>query len=204
MNVLIACAKSGIMREAFNQYHGVRAVECDLFPCEDGRVDFHIQGNVLDILYSRQWDVLIGHPPCTRIANSGVRWLAKRNLWDELEKATIFFKALLNAKHIPFRRIENPIPHKYAMDQIGVKYSQIIQPWQFGHGETKATCLWNVNLPNIVPTNIVSGREHRIHNMSPSKHRSEDRSRTYVGIAQAIANQTIQYIMGVSNGSSLG
>lgn len=184
MRVLIACEFSGIVREAF-QACGYDAWSCNLLSTEiPGK---HIQDDVLKIL-NYDWDLMIAHPPCTRLCNSGVRWLEERNLWDDMRKGAEFFKALLYA---PIKRIavENPIMHKYAREIIGVKYSQIIQPWQFGHGETKATCLWLKNLPLLQPTNIVSGREQRLHKLPPSSDRWRERSKTFVGIAQAMAQQ---------------
>lgn len=131
---------------------------------------------------------MIAHPPCTRLCNSGVRWLAERNLWAELDEAARFFKVLLLAK-IPRIAVENPIMHKYALERIGVKHTQSIQPWQFGHGETKETRLWLKNLPPLQPTNIVKGREPRVHYASPGKNRWKERSITYKGIAEAMADQ---------------
>jgi hypothetical protein len=184
MKVLVACEFSGIVREEFRKM-GHDAWSCDLLDTEiPGN---HYKGNVLDILYDG-WDMMIAHPPCTRLANSGVRWLKERNLWKEMEEGAEFFKLLISA---PIDKIatENPIQHKYARGIIGVSYSQIIQPWQFGEGETKATCLWLKNLPKLIPTNIVEGREQRIHKLPPSDTRWKERSKTFVGIAQAMAQQ---------------
>lgn len=184
MRVLVACEYSGIVREAFRRL-GHEAWSCDLLPTEiEGN---HIQGDVLKIL-NDGWDLMIAHPPCTRLANSGVQWLQKRNLWDEMRDGALFFKAFLDA---PIKKIavENPIPHKYAIEIIGRNYDQKIQPWQFGHGETKATCLWIKNLPPLEPTNIVDGREQRVWKLPPSVDRWKDRSRTYTGIADAMASQ---------------
>jgi hypothetical protein len=184
MKVLVACEFSGIVRDAFIK-RGHDAMSCDLLPTErDGP---HYQGDVFDII-DEGWDLMIAHPPCTRIANSGVCWLEKRNLWDDMRNASAFFRSLLDAD-IPCIAIENPIPHKYALEIIGRKYDQIIHPWQFGHGETKATCLWLKNLPKLEPTNIVDGRIPRIHYMPPGPNRSRERSRTYQGIADAMADQ---------------
>lgn len=184
MKILIACEFSGIVRDAFSA-RGHDSWSCDILPTESPGQ--HIQGDVLEIL-NDGWDMMIAHPPCTRLANSGVRWLHERNLWKELDEAASLFVSLLNAD-IPLIAIENPIPHKYAIERIGQTYNQIIQPYQFGHDETKATCLWLKNLPKLHPTNIVNGREGRIHKMSPSKNRWKDRSRTYMGIAKAMVNQ---------------
>lgn len=184
MKVLIACEFSGIVRDAFTA-KGHDAWSCDLLPTE--RPGNHIQGDVLKIL-NNNWDLMIAHPPCTRLCNSGVRWLAERNLWREMKAAAGFFRILLDA---PIDKVvcENPIPHKYAIKEIGREYDQIIQPWQFGHGETKATCLWLKNLPELKPANITAGREARIHKMSPSKNRGRLRSITFQGIADAMAEQ---------------
>lgn len=183
---LIACEESGEVRRAMRAL-GYDAWSCDLLPASDGEQTFHLQGDVRGAI-SGSWDGLIAHPPCTRLCNSGVRWLQERNLWAEMEEAAQFFKWLLDYP-IPLKVIENPIPHKYALEIIGRKYDQIIQPWMFGHGETKATCLWLEGLPKLIPTAIVAGREHRIHRMPPGKGRSCARAKTYPGIAAAMAEQ---------------
>ena len=184
MKVLVACEFSGVVRDAFIT-RGHDAVSCDLLTSYAPGP--HYQGNVMDII-NDGWDLMIAHPPCTRLCNSGVRWLNERNLWSEMEDAAIFFSRLLHAD-IPMIAIENPIPHKYALDLIGRKYDQIIQPWMFGHGETKATCLWLKSLPKLQPSSVVSGREHRIHRMPPSNNRWQARSITFQGIAKAMASQ---------------
>ena len=184
MRVLVACEFSGIVREAFRA-RGHDAWSCDLLPSEQPGP--HIQGDVRALLCG-DWDMMIAHPPCTRLCNSGVSWLAKRNLWGEMEEAAVFFKELLDCR-IPIVAIENPIPHKYALAIIGRKYDQVIQPWHFGHGETKATCLWLRGLPLLQPTAIVDGRVQRSHWESPGPDRWKNRSRTYTGIAQAMAEQ---------------
>ena len=185
LRVLVACEFSGVVRDAFAA-RGHDAWSCDLLPTEaPGQ---HIQGDVLEVL-RYGWDLMIAHPPCTCLCNSGVRWLYELDgRWTEMEFAADFFRVLLTA---PIEKIavENPIPHKYAVSIMGRNYNQLIQPWQFGHGETKATCLWLKNLPELVPTNIVEGREQRIHKMTPSRDRSKLRSITYTGIAQAMAEQ---------------
>ena len=184
MRVLVACEFSGIVRDAFRE-RGHYALSIDLLPTEiPGQ---HIIGDVTPYLKQR-WDLVIAHPVCTRIANSGVRWLAERDLWEELAEACEFFCACLkaNADRIC---VENPIPHKYALEMIGRRYDQIIQPWMFGHGETKATCLWLNNLSNLVPTDIVDGRQPRVHHASPGPDRWKERSRTLPGIAAAMADQ---------------
>jgi hypothetical protein len=184
MKILIACEFSGIVRDAFIA-KGHDAVSCDLLPTE--RPGPHIQGDVLEHL-DEGWDMMIAHPPCTRLCNSGVCWLEKRNLWDDMRQAALFFKKFLDCK-IKRKAIENPIPHKYALQVIGRKYDQILQPWQFGHGETKATCLWLEELPPLMATNIVTGREQRLHRLPPSKDRAKLRSTTFQGVAAAMAEQ---------------
>lgn len=192
--VLIDCEESGTVTNQFRA-KGHEAYSCDLWPTSGEYPEYHIQGDAIEALYSRKWDLVIAHPPCTRLANSGVRWLAERNLWNELKEAIKFFRNFidygLKGNKI---RIENPIPHKYAINGIdglpGIgMYSQIIHPWQFGHPEQKSTCLWNFNLENIIPENIVTGREQKIWKMSPGPERSKLRSKTYEGIAKAFANQ---------------
>ena len=179
MKVLIACEFSGIVREAFSA-RGHEAISCDLLPSEiPGN---HYQGDVRDIL-DGNFDLMICHPPCTHLAASGARWFKYKRA--EQAEALEFVKILLN---IPIHRIalENPIG---IISTHVRKPDQIIQPWQFGHGETKATCLWLKNLPLLVPTNIVDGREARVHRMPPSPDRWKERSRTFQGIANAMAEQ---------------
>lgn len=180
MRVLVACEFSGIVRQAFFN-RGHEAVSCDLLPAEDGS-SLHIQGDVQDIL-DRGWDLMIAHPPCTHLAVSGARWFKEKQ--QEQAEALEFVRLLLNA---PIHRIalENPI--SIISSRIR-KPDQIIQPWQFGHGETKATCLWLKNLPKLVPTNIVDGREARVHKTPPGPNRWKERSRTFTGIAEAMAEQ---------------
>jgi hypothetical protein len=187
MKVLIACEESQAVCKAFREL-GHEAYSCDILPCSGGHPEWHIQGDAITEAYSGKYDLMIAHPPCTRLCNSGVCWLTKRNLWNEMGEGALFFKKLLEAP-IKYKAIENPIPHKYAIGIIGRKYDQIIQPWQFGHGETKATCLWLVNLPKLEYTNIVDGREQRLHRLPPSENRSKLRSKTFHGIAKAMANQ---------------
>lgn len=185
MRILFGCERSGIGREAFAAL-GHDAWSCDLVPSDIPSKNHYI-GDVRD-LFKEHFDIFIVHPPCTRLANSGVRWLHERNLWHEMEQAAEFF---LECLYAPFPKVgaENPIMHRYAREIIGVKYSQIIQPWQFGHGEQKSTCLWLRGLPNLEPTQIVSGREQRVWKMPGSKNQSINRSRSYEGIARAMAEQ---------------
>lgn len=180
MRVLIACEYSGAVRDAFIAA-GHDAVSCDLLETEKpGRP--HYQGDVRDILHDG-WDLMIAHPPCTHLAVSGARWFNEKR--QEQEESIEFVKLLMNAP-IPMIAIENPV--SIISSRIR-KPSQIIQPWQFGHGETKATCLWLKGLPRLRPTNIVAGRENRIHRIPPGPARWKERSRTFPGIAQAMAEQ---------------
>ncbi|NBW16307.1 MAG: hypothetical protein EBR82_50835 [Caulobacteraceae bacterium] len=183
MRILVACEMSGIVRDAF-ALRGHDALSCDLMPSE--RPGPHVVGDVRPLLRQR-WDLVIAHPPCTRLCKSGVRWLHERNLWREMDEACEFFLACLgaNADRIC---VENPIPHRYAAAKIGA-YTQIVHPWQHGHGETKSTCLWLRGLPNLEPTLVVDGRRPAVHLAPPSARRSIDRSRTYTGIAAAMAAQ---------------
>lgn len=193
MRVLIACEFSGIVRDAFTA-RGHDAWSCDLLPSETP--GHHHAGPLEDWIGSgREWDLIIGHPPCTYLSNSGVRWLygGKGNVkdaqrWAQMKSACAFFNLIRNrdCKRVC---IENPIPHKYAIELIGKTYSQIIQPWQFGHNETKATCLWLRGLPDLQPSNIVAGRTPRVHFASPGPDRWKERSRTLPGVAKAMAEQ---------------
>lgn len=179
MNILIACEYSGIVREEFNKL-GHNAWSCDLL--ETDIPGNHIKGNVLEIL-NQDWDIMIAHPPCTNLAVSGARWFKdkKTEQINDIE----FVKKLMTA---PIKRIaiENPISIISSKIRIA---DQTIQPWQYGHGETKATCLWLKNLPKLKPTNIVEGREQKIWKLPPSKNRWKLRSKTYPGIAKAMAEQ---------------
>jgi len=179
MKVLIACEYSGTVRDAFIKA-GHDAMSCDLLPTDVAGP--HHQGDVTDIL-NHGWDLMICHPPCTHLAVSGARWFKEKQ--KEQAEALEFVELLLNA---PIHQIclENPV--SIISSRIR-KPDQIIQPWQYGHGETKATCLWLKNLPLLKPTNIVEGREARIHKMPPSPNRWKERSRTFEGIADAMAAQ---------------
>lgn len=192
--VLVACEFSGIVRDAFAA-RGHDAWSCDLLDSESASLK-HLRGDVLrwvggawtkpvypGVQWDVQWDLMIAHPPCTHLAVSGARWFKDKQA--EQREAIEFFMALVNA---PIERIciENPIS---IMSTRYRKPDQIIQPWQFGHGETKATCLWFKNLPKLEPTDIVDGREARIHKMPPGPNRWKERSRTFQGIAEAMADQ---------------
>jgi len=187
MNVLVACEFSGVVRDEFRK-RGHSAWSCDLLPCESSPL-FHIQGDALQAIKDGRptdgaaWDLLIAHPPCTHLAVSGARWFKDK---AQEQAAALDFVRMLLAAPVPYIALENPVS---IISSRVRKPDQIIQPWQFGHGETKATCLWLKNLPLLVPTNIVGGRVARIHKMPPSPNRSRERSRAYTGIADAMAEQ---------------
>jgi site-specific DNA-cytosine methylase len=179
MRVLIACEYSGAVRDAFIN-NGHDAMSCDLLPTDVNGP--HYQGDVFDVI-NDGWDLMIAHPPCTHLAVSGARWF--KDKVNEQREALEFVQQLMDAP-IDKIAIENPI--SIISSRIR-KPEQIIQPWMFGHGETKATCLWLKNLPKLIPTDVVDGREARIHKMSPGPNRWKERSKTYQGIADAMATQ---------------
>jgi hypothetical protein len=206
MRVLIACEFSGIVRDAFAA-KGHDAWSCDLLASE--REGKHYVGCLEDFIGSgREWDLIIAHPPCTYLCNSGVRWLygdhkvmtgaKSMERWRNMERAAAFFNMIRN-RDCPRICVENPIMHKHARKAIDVplvfwpnataKPTQIIQPWQFGCGETKATCLWLKGLPLLQPAKIVADRKPRVHFESPGPERWKNRSRTFPGIAAAMADQ---------------
>lgn len=180
MRVLVACEFSQVVTRAFRE-RGHEAYSCDILPTE-GNPEWHIQDDVLSHL-NDGWDLMIAHPPCTHLAVSGARWFKDKVV--EQQEALEFVRQLLAAP-IPRIALENPI--SIISTRIR-KPDQIIQPWQFGHGETKATCLWLKCLPNLQPTNIVEGREGKVWRLPPSENRWKERSRTYPGIAKAMAEQ---------------
>ena len=185
LRVLVACEYSGTVRDAFAR-RGFDAWSCDLLPTDTpGK---HIQDDVLAVL-NDDWALMIAHPPCTHLAVSGARWFPEKRASGEQQEAIDFFLALARAP-IPRIAIENPV---CIMSSVWREPDQVIQPWQFGHGETKATCLWLKGLPPLVPTKIVSGRHPRVHLMPPSEDRWKERSRTYEGVAQAMAEQWGEY-----------
>lgn len=196
LKVLVACEFSGTVRDAFLN-HGHDAWSCDLLADERGS-NRHIRDDVRNVL-NDDWDLMmVAHPPCTRLCNSGVRWLSKappgrtlEEMWAELDEAAELFSDLWNAEHIPHIAVENPVMHKHAKSRIRnfVEHAQSVQPWQFGHGECKRTCLWLKNLPPLTPTNVVEGREQRVHLLPPGKDRWRERSRFFKGIADAMAIQ---------------
>jgi site-specific DNA-cytosine methylase len=183
MRVLVACEYSGTVREAFAKL-GHDAMSCDLLPTEiPGN---HYQGNVMSVI-NDGWDLMIAHPPCTHLAVSGARHFKEKKADGRQEEALNFVQFLLDCRKIIHRiALENPIS---IISSHIRKPDQIIQPWQFGHGETKATCLWLHGLEKLTPTNIVEGRADRIHKMPPGPDRWKERSRTYQGIADAMADQ---------------
>jgi len=181
MKMLVACEVSGRVRDAFIK-KGHDAISCDLLPTE--RPGPHYQGYLEDFIGSgKEWDLIIAFPPCTYLCSSGARWWKSRK--KEQEYAIAFVKMIAN-RNCQKIAIENPIG---ILSTLWRKPDQIIQPWQFGHGETKATCLWLKGLSNLESTNVVSGREAKIHKMAPSKSRSKLRGLTYQGIADAMAEQ---------------
>jgi hypothetical protein len=199
LRVLVACEYSGVVRRAFLA-RGCDAWSCDLLPSEDGS-NRHIRGDARDLLHDG-WDLLmVAHPPCTRLCNSGVRWLhtpppgkTTEQMELELRKGAALFSAFWNAP-IPRVAVENPVMHGHAKRLIEnyAEPAQSVQPWQFGHGETKRTCLWLRGLPPLRPTNVVEGREQRVHRMPPSPTRWKERSRFYPGIAAAMAEQWTEH-----------
>ncbi len=195
LRVLVACEFSGTVRRAF-EARGHDAWSADLLPADDGS-NRHIRGDARDYL-NDGWDLLmVAHPPCTRLCKSGVRWLHEppkgrtlEEMWSDLQEAASLFSDFWNA---PIERIciENPVMHRHAKALIRnfEPQAQTVQPWQFGHGEVKRTCFWLKNLPPLIPTEIVEGREARIHRMPPGPERQKERSRFFPGIAAAMAHQ---------------
>jgi len=181
VKVLVACEYSGVVRDAFIR-GGAIAMSCDLLPSSTPGP--HYQGDVRDLL-DYPWDLMIAHPPCTHLSVSGARHFDAKRLDGRQQSAVSFFMSLAKCD-IPRIAIENPV---CIMSSLWRKPDQVIQPWQFGHGETKATCLWLKGLPKLTPTKIVEGRENRIHRMPPSADRGHLRSITYQGIAEAMARQ---------------
>jgi len=181
MKVLVACEFSGVVRDAFIA-KGYDAMSCDLLPTD--KLGPHYQGDVRDVI-DYPWDLMIAHPPCTHLSVSGARHFAEKRL-DGRQQSAVSFFMMLAKSDIPQIAIENPV---CIMSSLWRKPEQIIQPWQFGHGETKATCLWLKNLPLLQPTNMVEGRSDRIHKLPPTADRWMLRSATYKGIADAMASQ---------------
>ena len=181
MKVLVACEYSGTVRDEFLRI-GADAMSCDLLPTESPGP--HYQGDVRDVV-DYPWDLMVAHPPCTHLSVSGARHFKEKRIDGRQQSAASFFMWLVK-RDIPMIAVENPI---CIMSRLYRKPDQIIQPWQFGHGETKATALWLKGLPKLTPTNVVAGREARIHRMPPSADRWKARSKTFQGIAEAMATQ---------------
>lgn len=199
MNVLVACEESQRVCTAFRE-KGHTAFSCDIEPCSGGHPEWHIQQDVLPLLngrcgfktmdgiehqIDRKWDLIVAFPPCTHLAVSGARYFEKKRKDGRQQQGIDFFMEFTKADCDKIA-IENPIG---IMSTHYRKPDQIIQPWMFGHGETKATCLWLKNLPKLEPTNIVNGREQRIWKMPPGPERAKERSKTFQGIAKAMASQ---------------
>lgn len=186
--ILVACEESQAVTIEFRK-RGFEAYSCDILPCSGGHPEWHIQGNVLPIL-SEEWDCVIAFPPCTDLAASGARWFPEKRENGSQQRAIDFFLQFTRLK-CPFG-IENPVG---IMSRYYRKPDQIVQPWQFGHGETKATCLWLQGLPKLRPTEIVEGREQRIWRLPGKKDRAKIRSKTYLGVAAAMADQWGEYLI---------
>lgn len=206
MNVLIACEESQVVCKAFRE-RGHAAFSCDIQPCSGGHPEWHIQGDVMPLLngasddfYCRidfctqngdwhalpwKWDLIIAFPPCTHLAVSGARYFKEKRADGRQQEGIDFFIKIVLAD-CPLIAIENPVG---IMSTYYRKPDQIIQPWMFGHGETKATCLWLKGLPLLKPTNIVEGRFPRVWKMAPGVNRAKERSKTYLGIGTAMAEQ---------------
>lgn len=210
----MGCEESQVVCIAFRML-GHEAYSCDLQECSGGHPEWHITGDVVKVLYAHRWDLIIAHPPCTYFANSGVRWLFKDNgkkdpiRWEKLMASLRFWNEFIKYKDFTGVRmaLENPIPHKYAVKgfpELGAhlngigEYTQVVQPWMFGHGEQKATCLWLYNLPKLQWYNqdtlfgrktSVEGREQNLWRLPPTPDRAKLRSKTFTGIARAMAEQ---------------
>ncbi len=199
MRILVACEESQATTKELRAL-GHEAYSCDIEPCSGGHPEWHVQCDVTALLKLEKWDMIIAHPPCTYLNNSGVCWLtgkkAKEGRWDDMKKGAEFFKMFLDH---PCEKIaiENPIMHKYAIDIIGRKHDQLVQPYMFGHTERKATCFWLKGLPPLVETNNVKkemdnlpkNEAQRLHYLPPSADRAKLRSKTFPGIAKAMAEQ---------------
>lgn len=188
MRVLVACEYSGRVRSAFRE-RGIDAVSCDLLPSEDDS-PHHFQGDVRDLL-GEKWDLLVAHPPCTYLANSGVRWRVERKEWVQVRQAAWFFMDLLDCPNAARVAVENPVMHKYGRDHIQRRPDFTVQPWHFGDPAKKRTCFWTRGLPPLTPTSDMTAADARAdcHLASPGPERWKERSRTYPGIAAAIADQ---------------
>ena len=182
--ILVACEESQAVTKEFRSL-GHEAYSCDLMECSGGHPEWHLQGDVTKIMNREDWDCIIAFPPCDHLAVSGARWFKEKQKDGRQQSGIEFFMKFANAK-CKYVSIENPIG---IMSTKYRKPDQIIQPWQFGHGETKATCLWLKGLPKLKATDIVEGREQKIWKMGPSPERAKLRSKTYAGVAKAMAEQ---------------
>lgn len=193
MKILIACEFSGVVRRQFRRW-GFDAYSCDLLPAEDKETKYHIQSDVNMVLY-QGWTLMIAHPPCTYLCNSGVRWLqTEPGRLEKMRSAARFFRKLLDAP-IPYIAVENPVMHKHALEIVKQTQSCSVQPWQFGDGEVKRTCFWLKNLPPLKPvSDLVQTRHARVHLEPPSDTRWMERSRTPQGMAEAFVQQWGNYI----------
>lgn len=219
LKVLIACEESQTVMKEFRKL-GHDAYSCDILPCSGGHPEWHLQQDVTELL-KQDWDLVIAHPPCTVLSNSGVRWLVskepknpehikltsglfmdKKRYQEVIDSTDFFNKFIEYGRQGKAIAIENPIQHKYAKQLIHGEYAQLIQPYQFGHLETKGTCLWLFNLPKLVETNNVYdemmqlsyAEKSKIHYASPGPERAKIRSKTYNGIARAMAEQYSEYL----------
>ena len=183
MKILVACEESQAVTIELRKL-GHEAYSCDIEPCSGGHPEWHLRCDAMELL-KMQWDMILAFPPCTDLAVSGARYFAQKRADGRQQRSVDFFMAFANAD-CPRIAIENPVG---IMSTHYRKPDQIIQPWMFGHGETKATCLWLKGLPRLEPTNIVEGREHRVWRMPPSLERAKLRSKTYTGVAKAMASQ---------------
>lgn len=183
MKILVACEESQAVTIEMRRL-GHEAYSCDIEPCSGGHPEWHLQVDALELL-KMKWDVILAFPPCTHLAVSGARYFEQKRKDGRQQAAIDFFMRFANAD-CPKIAIENPVG---IMSSVWRKPDQIIQPWQFGHGETKKTCLWLKGIPLLVPTNIVDGREQRIWKMPPSEDRAKNRAKTFPGIARAMAEQ---------------
>lgn len=183
MKILVACEESQAVTIELRRL-GHEAYSCDIELCSGGHPEWHLQQDVIPLL-TQKWDMILAFPPCTHLAVSGAKWFAAKRADGRQQNAIDFFMQFANSD-CPRIAIENPVG---IMSTVWKKPDQIIQPWQFGHGETKKTCLWLKGLPTLVPTNIVDGREQRIWKMPPSEDRAKNRAKTFPGIAKAMAEQ---------------
>lgn len=183
MKILVACEESQAVTIELRRL-GHEAYSCDIEPCSGGHPEWHLQQDVIPLL-TQKWDMILAFPPCTHLAVSGAKWFAAKRADGRQQNAIDFFMRFANSD-CPRIAIENPVG---IMSTVWKKPDQIIQPWQFGHGETKKTCLWLKGLPPLVPTNIVDGREQRIWKMPPSADRAKERAKTFPGVARAMAEQ---------------